>query len=111
MSLWININIQIIFGSKQIQSINYYELILENRKTKDELKNTKDELNNTKDELNNTNAVLQETIKKVNLLEKELKNLKQYLPKEPKIDVIKETVKPKGEKGDTIDIDEKKSRD
>ena len=28
----ININIQIIFGSKQIQSINYYELILENRK-------------------------------------------------------------------------------
>ncbi len=98
----ININIQIIFGSKQIQSINYYELILENRKTKEELKNTKDELNNT-------NAVLQETIGKVNLLENELKNLKQYLSKEPKIDVINETVETKEEKGDTINIDEKKT--
>ena len=98
----ININIQIIFGSKQIQSINYYELILENRKTKEELKNTKDELNNT-------NAVLQETIGKVNFLENELKNLKQYLSKEPKIDVINETVETKEEKGDTINIDEKKT--
>ena len=112
----ININIQIIFGSKQIQSINYYELFLENRKTKNELNNTKDELNNTKNELNNTknelnktNAVLQETIEKVKSLEKELKNLNQYLPKESKIDVIKENVKPKGEKGDTIDIDEEKA--
>ncbi len=66
-------------------------------------------MKNTKDELNNTNAVLQETIGKVNLLENELKNLKQYLSKEPKIDVINETVETKEEKGDTINIDEKKT--
>ena len=112
----ININIQIIFGSKQIQSINYYELILENRKTKEELNNTKDklkntndELNNTKDELKKTNADLQETIGKVNFLEKELEKLKQSLSKKPTINVINEFVESKAEKGDTINIDEKKT--
>ena len=119
----ININIQIIFGSKQIQSINYYELILENRKTKEELNNTKDKLKNTNDELNNTkdklkntndelkktNAVLQETIGKVNLLEKELKKLKQFLPKESTINMINEIMEPKVEKGNIIEINEKKT--
>ena len=112
----ININIQIIFGSKQIQSINYYELILENRKTKEELNNTKDklkntndELNNTKDELKKTNADLQETIGKVNFLEKELEKLKQSLSKKPTINVINEFVESKAEKGETIEINEKKA--
>ena len=73
------------------------------------MKNTNDELNNTKDELKKTNADLQETIGKVNFLEKELEKLKQSLSKKPTINVINEFVETKEEKGDTINIDEKKT--
>ena len=52
-NLNISINIQIIFGSKQIQTINYYELLLENKKTKDRLNKLEDELNNIKKLLSN----------------------------------------------------------
>ena len=99
----ININIQIIFGSKQIQSINYYELILENRKTKEELNNTKDKLKNTNDELNNTKDKLKNTNDELN------NTLKQSLSKKPTINVINEFVESKAEKGETIEINEKKA--
>ena len=54
----ISINIQIIFGSKQIQTINYYELLLENKKTNEELKKTKERVKNLEDELNNIKKLL-----------------------------------------------------
>ena len=57
-NLNISINIQIIFGSKQIQTINYYELLLENKKTNEELKKTKERVKNLEDELNNIKKLL-----------------------------------------------------
>ena len=95
----ININIQIIFGSKQIQAINYYELFLENKKTKAELGNTKVELGNTKVELGNTKVELEETKDRVNKLENELKAIKEYLSNIKNEDVeFKKEKKEKDEK-------------
>ena len=130
----ININIQIIFGSKQIQAINYYELFLENKKTKAELGNTKVELGNTKvelgntkAELGNTKAELEETKDRVNKLENELKDIKKYLSniknedvefKEEKKERKKKNIidyekidksnKPEKEKKEIIELDEQK---
>ena len=52
----IDINFQIIFGSKQIQAINYYELYLENQKIKNRLNMLEEELNNIKKYLPNINT-------------------------------------------------------
>ena len=90
----IDINFQIIFGSKQIQAINYYELYLENKKIKEELNNTKNRLN---------------------MLEEELNNIKKYLPnintdktfKDEKNENDGKNIR-NNEKKETIELDERK---
>ena len=121
----INIDIQIIFGSKQIQSINYVKLFLENKSTKEklnqtneklnntteelnnakiklnntteELNNAKIKLNNTTEELNNTKIKLNQTNDKLNKLEQELENMKKIL-----------TFKYPNDKNECIELETKK---
>ena len=119
-NLNININIQIIFGSKQIQAINYYELFLQNKETKEELGNTKAELGKTKEELGKTKE-------RVKILEDELNNMKKYLQninneyaafkkeinEKDKKNIINyekndESIKQEKEKKETIELDEQK---
>ena len=84
----INIDIQIIFGSKQIQSINYFNLFLENNNTKEQLNQTKKELDNTNEELNQTKKKLNNTNEELNQTKKELNNTNEEL-KQTNIKVTK----------------------
>ena len=54
----IDINFQIILGSKQIHTIDYYELYLDNKKIMEELNNTKNRLNKLEEEINNIKKYL-----------------------------------------------------
>ena len=102
----ININIQIIFGNKQIQSINYYELLLENKKTKNELQKYNDRVNALEEELRNMKKILSMYVKNENVeLKKEKKeDEEKNIISNEKID---ESVKPEKK---IIELDEKKMR-
>ena len=83
----ININIQIIFGSKQIQSINYFQLLLENKQIREENKQIKEKLNE---------------------LVNELKGMKQILASNKNINVEKVYIESEKKKEEIIEIDETK---
>ena len=126
----IDINFQIIFGSKQIQAINYYELYLENQKINIEnkninlenkkiiLENQKINLENQKINLENQKIKeeLNNTKNSLNMLEEELNNIKKYLPniinkdktfKDEKNENDGKNIR-NNEKKETIELDERK---
>ena len=52
IKLNINLTLNVLYCSKQIKSINYFNLFIDNQNMKDELNKTKEKLNKTNDELN-----------------------------------------------------------
>lgn len=65
IKLNIKITLNVLYCSKQIQSINYFNLFYDNMKMKNELNKTKNELNETKDEFNKKINKMQNLIKKI----------------------------------------------
>lgn len=64
------IKIQIIFGSKEIQNINYLELFLENNKFKEELKKTNEKLKKLEQDMEIMKKYLTKDLNKSDELEK-----------------------------------------
>ena len=91
----ININIQIIFGSKQIQSINYFELLLENKQIKEENKQIKEENKQIKEKLNE--------------LENGFKEMKELLVTKQKINTKKDYIESEKKKEEIIELNEAKA--
>lgn len=64
------IKIQIIFGSKEIQNINYFKLFLENNKFKEELKKTNEKLKKLEQDMEIMKKYLTKDLNKSDELEK-----------------------------------------
>ena len=77
----ININLEIVFGNKRIQSINYYELLFDNNRISEELKKTQNSQIKTEGKLKKTEEELKKIQNNQKNTEENLKKTQEELKK------------------------------